>query len=185
MCAGGLARLSCRTGCNQLRLPVGPRRCGASRSREQLLQFSMHCKRLPDPADKLAWLANALHDCCAKRCLSIGERRFAGWRLVAVCGLFAYPSRRTVSREHPQHASRGLVVNAKTQAAVAVFWTVPTPQARVVAAWLTAAMNKGEILRGRPVDLDYPSPDYHSACAMDLLGPIMQGYRMPICTAAA
>jgi len=40
--------------------------------REQLFAvFHAIASDCPIPADKLAWVGNALHDCCAKRCLSI------------------------------------------------------------------------------------------------------------------
>jgi len=157
MCAGGLARLSCRTGLQSTPAPWrGPQRCGASaQSANNCLRFSMQLQamtrsrrtHLPGLAMRCTIVAPG--DVCPLR-----ERRFAGpGDLVrGVRTICFIPS----SRQQPIFSPLFRAVwsvNAKTQAAAGCFWTVPTPARDGGAAWRTAAteIRPGNTTGARPV----------------------------------
>ena len=113
MCIGGLARLSCRTGLQSTPAPgwetAALRHIRAVR--EQLFAvFHAIASGDPIPADTLARVGNALHDCCAKRRLSIdgAEVRWA-WRASARCTDYLLYPVLTAATDLLTSVSRGLV----------------------------------------------------------------------------
>jgi len=154
--------------------------------RTTVCSFHAIASDCPIPADKLAWVGNALHDCCAKRCLSIAgaEVRWT-WRPGARCGTFAlsrpHAATDLLTAEHSSNNASPFVRQCEDAGCGWLFLDRFQRPQRRLCSMVTAAI---EIRRGNTTGragylIIRSTRDYHSASRDGFCWrPIMQHHRM-------